>query len=348
MKHAWLVALLACVWSSMFAVGCGDVESCREAETPGCINTAPRLDQTCLFDLVLRNGRCVKPGSAEDKCGLCAPGALCVPEQNQCVDFCAAPVALPGSVPNPPAILCEAVKQPGATGSNPMLTFAEACTRRCNLRCQRLAQFCPGYQCPMGSCDLPEVQAKCALDCPPPLAGGQDVACLTKSCNDARFTRCDSTISCPNGVAPACANITCTNDCSFKYQGQAVVGDGVCDDGDVLSSASPYCDWGTDCVDCGPRMGTTPPAPAPLGGLCEWTENCAGATGLPSSAAAWCVGLMSTGAKRCMPDCSRGQACAEGFECHLLEFDDPMDATMSNPVTEGKLTSSACVPTKCK
>ena len=345
MNKIWLVVL--CLAGGLWLAGCSDVESCQEATDLGCINTAPRADGSCLFDLVLSNGKCVKKASIDDKCGLCSPGSLCVPSQGQCVDFCAVPTALPGSVAPPTPIFCEAFKQDGSTDTNPMLSFSDVCQRRCELRCERLAQYCTGYKCPDGSCDTPDTQTKCLADCPPPAAGGMDVACLTQSCNDARLTRCGSTITCPAGSTLNCANITCSNDCSFQLDGQAVVGDGVCDDGDVLSSASPYCAWGTDCADCGPRQGTTAPAPADLGGLCEWAENCAGATGKPSTATSWCVGLMTTKASRCMPDCSRGETCPTGFGCFQVTFTDPT-TMMDAPVTEGTYTSSACIPLNCQ
>ncbi|MDB4990724.1 MAG: hypothetical protein JWN04_5902 [Myxococcaceae bacterium] len=345
-KHAWLVAVLVCLGSTL-AAGCGEVESCREAQTPGCINTAPRADGTCLFDLVLRAGKCVKSGSDDDKCGLCAPGSLCVPEQNACVNFCAIPTAIPGSVKPPQSIFCEAFIQAGAApGSNPMLSFSDVCTRRCRLTCQRLEQYCTGYTCPAGACDQPEVQAKCAADCPPLASGGQDLACLTRSCNDARFTLCDKA-SCPSGSTSHCGNLTCSNSCAFQINSQAVVGDGICDDGDVLSSMSNDCAWGTDCADCGPRAGTHAPALGVLGDLCQYTANCAGASGKPSDATAWCVELQSTGVSRCMPDCSRGQKCAKGFTCYDVTFPNATTMTAMN-VTEGDLIAGACIPDLCQ
>jgi hypothetical protein len=338
-KHAWLVALFVGTW---LVAGCGDVESCREGITAGCLNSVPRTDGTCLYDLVPRSNKCVKPGSEDDKCGLCADGALCIPERNDCANFCAPTSPLPGSVRPPDPIFCEAVDNtPNNPADNPMLSFAEVCTRRCQLRCQRLAQFCPGYQCPQGSCETPETQAACVADCPPPLAGGNDLACLTRKCNDARFVRCDSSLTCPNNLASACANLTCTNECSLP-------GDGICDDSDVFSSRSPECEWGTDCVDCGPRTGTKP-APVGLGELCQWGKNCEGFTGRPSDSNAWCITLATTGVSRCVPDCSRDQDCADGFECFNVTFKDPANPTAEpKPINDGTYTSSACIPTVCQ
>ena len=42
----------------------------------------------------------------------------------------------------------------------------------------------------------------------------------------------------------------CTNDCGLAWDGLAR--DGNCDDGGPGSEYS-YCDFGTDCADCGPR-----------------------------------------------------------------------------------------------
>jgi hypothetical protein len=339
----WLVALTIAALA-LFA-GCGDVESCKESQTPGCISTAPRddLNNPCLYDLVLRGDKCVKPGSTEDLCGLCAPGALCVPERNTCVNFCEPQSPLPGSGSQPEVIYCEAIAT--VPGENPMLTFEETCTRRCRLQCQRYAQFCPGYACPPGSCDQPDVQAKCLAECPLAQNGGKDLACIAQSCTNARLQICDSKIACPNGAAPACANITCTNDCMFQGN-DGLSGDGVCDDGDVVSSGSPLCSWGSDCIDCGPRLGARP-LPGTWGSACQYFLNCAGGTGHPADANAWCVQQSApVGTKRCMPDCSRGQGCPDGFDCYQVEqLDEATGARV--PFIEGGSTAQACVPMMC-
>jgi hypothetical protein len=336
MKPAWPVLLLACLSPLL---GCGEVHSCKETVTPGCLNSAPRPDGSCLYDLVLRGATCVKPGSPEDFCGFCAEGSLCVPEKNQCLNFCEVPAVLPGSLHAPDPIFCQATAT--GAGDNPMLSFDEVCRRRCRLLCRQLEQFCDGYKCPEGSCDLPEVQAQCLTDCPLTSSGGNDLACLTLRCEDKRYARCESTLTCPNGATPDCANVSCTNDCGMGY-----TGDGFCDDGDPFSSLKPLCAWGTDCADCGARKGARPD-PGYLGTVCKYRQNCAGATGHPADASAWCLEIAGLpGLSRCVPDCSRGQDCPDGFECHEAVFEGDAGAPRA-PIVEGELKSQACIPLLC-
>jgi hypothetical protein len=342
-------------WLGLFALslaffwlpaGCGEVDSCKEMQTLGCINTAPRedADKPCLYDLVLRGDKCVKPGSAEDLCGLCAEGALCVPERNTCINFCEAPAPLPGSGTSPEDIYCEAIDTDNDPATNPMLAFEEVCNRRCRLRCQRLQWFCPGYVCPAGTCEQPDVQARCLADCPLAANGGKDLACISRSCTDARRAVCDSSLMCPNSVMPACASITCTNDCMFE--GNGLSGDGYCDDGDVYASDSPLCSWGSDCIDCGPRQGTRPEQGL-LGSVCQYSLNCSGGTGHPTDAQTWCVEQSSIpGSQRCMPDCSRGQDCPDGFSCFQVLQHNDMTNT-DDPIVEGGFTAQACLPASC-
>lgn len=340
---SWLVSGLAA--SALLASGCSEVEKCKESVDLGCINTAPLpdKDRPCLYDLVLRGNLCVRPGSDEDKCGLCAEGALCVPERNDCLNVCQPPPVLPGSVAAPEPIFCEATDNDDNPNTNPMLSFADVCKSRCRLRNRGYQQFCAGYQPPAGSCDGPDVQAACLAECPLLPTGGNDVACLTKSCNDARFSRCDTGLKCPNGVAPKCNDLACTNDCSFESGG---AGDGYCDDGDIYSAASALCAWGTDCADCGARP-VTKPALGLLGDVCSFSNNCEGGTARPSDATAWCIEQRTVaGSKRCMPDCSRDQDCPDGFTCFELSARDPV--TMQDvPIKEGDLTGKACVPQMC-
>jgi hypothetical protein len=341
-KHACLLySLLTLCFAAL--PGCGEVESCLEMSTPGCLNSLPRATGSpCLYDLELVDGICVKSGTNQTPCGQCEPGALCDVKTNTCTNFCDTPQILPGTVTAPTPIFCEAI----ATREMPnpaMLTFAEVCRRRCELNCQRLSQFCTGYQCAPGSCDGADVLNRCQSDCPMPAAGGNDLACLTRSCNDVRFAACVTSLDCPNDATPNCANISCSNNCQFN--GKNVTGDGVCDDSDVYSSRTAQCAWGTDCADCGPRDGAEEVLGAP-GDLCRYTLNCMGGTGSPDSAGAWCVNLTSrAGVSRCAPDCSRDQVCAAGFTCRTLNI--PREDGSEAPISAGGYESSACLPDAC-
>jgi hypothetical protein len=340
MRARLLYSLLALCLSAL--AGCSDVESCLEIDTPGCLNSKPRATGSpCLFDLVLVDGVCLESDTTETPCGRCVAGALCDEATNTCINFCDTPSVLPGRVQPPEAIFCEAIASNGMP--NPaMLSFEEVCRRRCRLNCQRLSQFCTGYQCPAGSCDGADVLARCRVDCPMPPGGGNDLACLTQKCNDKRFAVCDSSLSCPNGAKPNCGNIACSNDCMFD--GTNVTGDGACDDGDTFSSQTAQCLWGTDCADCGPRV-VDEPIGVP-GDLCQYNLNCAGGTGSPESADTWCVNQSTRpGVTRCMPDCSRGQGCAPGFSCRTLTI--PGEDGTSAPIVVDGFESSACLPDAC-
>ena len=339
------LSLCALLFVSFGQLACGEVEQCTKVTEPGCLNSTPKTDGTCLFDLVPRGGICVKPGSDEDMCSLCAEGDLCVPERNQCINFCAVPPILPGSVQSPEPIFCTAIRDPMKPDENPMLSFEEVCKRRCRLQCQRWDQFCGPGSCAEGYCDRPEVIAKCNQDCPAAVGGVRDLACLTRSCNDVRFSRCDTTLNCPNGVAPDCANISCSNDC--QYEGKGLAGDGYCDDSDPASAQFAFCPWGTDCTDCGPRRGARK-EPSFAGDICAFNVNCEGWNPSPLLSRAWCIEQESIpGLSRCALDCSRDSECPDAFICRELEFTNE-ETGQSGPQVEGGVSAKACFPTLCQ
>lgn len=344
MKQAALIVVFVMAYATTL-LGCGEVERCQRRDERGCLDSVPLEDGSCLYDLVPRKGICVRVGSDEDKCSACPTGNLCIPERNECRNLCEAPPILPGSVAPPEPIFCEATRE--SPGENPMLSFEEVCTRRCRLQCQRQEQFC-GVPCKQGFCDRPEVQAECVAACPPNAAAGgvRDLMCLTNSCNEVRFSGCGQ-VQCPEGVAPPnCANVTCTNTCSFTAPGiVASPGDGVCDDGDPVSADFNFCEWGTDCVDCGPRLGTRK-EPSYVGDICAFHGNCQGGTGSPLDAEAWCGDLILDGfpegaVSRCLSDCSRENDCPEGFQCRELKL------VNGGPLVEGGVTAQACFPLMC-
>lgn len=340
MTRLWSLCLVVTLTAfSLVAAGCGEVDHCEKGKTRGCLDSPPLDGGVCLYDLVRYNieGRgevCLKQGSDEDPCKLCAAGALCVPEEGRCVPFCEAPDVLPGSGMSPEPISCRAFTTD--PNENPMLPFDEICRRRCRLECQRLEQFC-GAGCPQGMCDGADVQAKCASDCPMLPTGGPDLSCLTEKCEEVQLARCETDLVCPNGSKVDCAQFTCTNDCIYPA-------DGTCDDGDVIASDTNDCAWGSDCADCGPRKGPKPVGY--IGSVCQYHSNCSGGTMKPSTATAWCVQSETLpGVNRCAPDCSRDQDCGDGFVCRevLVAQSDGS----KQPIVEGDLRGQACFPLMC-
>lgn len=337
-KGLWLVFVLI---SAALTAACGEVESCKEGSTLGCINTLPKEDKTCLFDLVLVDGRCVKPGTQGSGCEACLEGEQCV--DGRCVNFCAEPQIQPGSIAPPAPIFCVATET--TPGTNPMLEFREVCIRQCQLAERQLQNFCPGYVANPTRCESAEVQDACVKACPNTAAGARDLACLTGRCEDTRRALCSVELKCPNQATPTCVDKLCTNDCRPR-DGKSLIGNGVCDDGDpYTTNANGWCAWGTDCIDCGPRSGQNQNA-VPIGGLCEFLVNCAGTTEDLVQAEAWCVAVNNArpqgGIGRCLPDCTLDtEFCPQGFECRTIKVNG------ADFVREG-LTAKACIPLACE
>jgi hypothetical protein len=139
--------------------------------------------------------------------------------------------------------------------------------------------------------------------------------------------------------------VVCRNECGQTSNEWS--GDGVCDDGDLLSATFADCAWGTDCTDCGPRRGTAP-QPASQGGQCAFNTGCAGYTRDLTTNEAWCMSLsdLAEGLARCVPDCSRSEACPSGYECVTVTIKD--EDGKEQPITQGDLTGRACLPRVCE
>jgi hypothetical protein len=334
---------------------CKKVKHCQDGASR-CIGGACDDDQ-CDFDLICvvrdEGGRTCgkdlgddeydfgskgkgkgKPASEVGPACSCDAPELCTMDTETCVNYCEVPPAdqLPGSGEAPEVIFCEQ-----ASGEQP-LKFEDICKRRCELTCQRWQQFCD-YQCAADYCDGADILAACKADCP--TNEGAPEACLTRDCNTVRDLGC-AEVTCPDTNKPAnCTGVLCKNTCGGTTSPEWA-GDGVCDDGDPSNAATASCTWGTDCTDCGPRAGEAPEA-QPQGGLCAFNTGCKGYTEDLAKNEAWCMSFADVEAKlqRCVPDCSHGELCPEGYQCVAV-----VDAS-GKPVESGDLKGQACVPAMC-
>jgi len=351
-----LRALLVLIFTASFGtLGCGEVDHCP-AGSLRCLGG--RCDnRSCDFDLV-----CAARPTGDELCGRklkggrydfggkgsgeatplapldpdchCSAPAVCAADTGECVNYCETATPTPHSGTPPEVIFCEHIE-----GMEAPLSFAEICKRQCRINCQRWSQFC-GFTCAADFCDSQDVQAQCATTCPES-AGNREV-CLTRSCNSARDATCAS-VSCPDTRQPGnCQNVTCRNTCGPNNSGDWT-GDGECDDGDLYSATSAACEWGSDCVDCGPRTGPAQVA-QPQGGLCAFHTNCIGYSPIIANNHAWCLRLddVQPNLSRCVPDCSEGTSCLPGYQCVNVVDDQ------GNPITDATgSTGQACLPMMC-
>ena len=323
----WLLAvsLLACLTAA-----CGDVGQC-ERGSPGCLAGPPRPGSGCRFGLVLINGACGEPGSRATALSCqCAEGQVCTLDTYECVDYCAPLEIAIGSEPPPAQLSC-------ASGES----FDTLCENRCLLRCRQWQAFCPeSGGCGVEICRSSSEKAACRADCG---ADADATRCMAQHCGDALATGCKE-VACPRDRRPACDQVQCRNSCpEYNF-------DGVCDDGDLTSAASGVCAFGTDCADCGPRLGVTP-KPAPQGSPCAFHSNCDGANPEDlAEALSWCIEVdPARGVSRCAPDCSdEGEICPEGSACFELSGVDQDDDGSPDPLVIGQRRASACFPVACQ
>ncbi len=335
--------------------GCREVDHCPKGELR-CLGGLCEQGE-CDFDL-----QCVVRTSGEALCGKrirddrydfgdkgkgdatpigvakdceCEAPSVCAADGKTCVNYCESVDKVPGSGSSPEVIFCE--HEEGQAS----YTYAEICKRQCENNCQRWSQFC-GFTCEPGYCESQDVTDACEAQCPSAQADAR--ACLTRACNTVRDQTC-SKVLCPDTQAPAsCENLVCKNTCGSGADSGEWAGDGFCDDGDLYSSDFSECDWGSDCVDCGPRMGPAP-VPQPNGGVCAYHSGCIGHSRTLATNGAWCLRLdeVQEGLARCMPDCSGSKVCPTGYEC-VTVVDDTNEPVVSE---DGRLMGKACVPTMC-
>lgn len=335
LKHVLYAALvISGVISSLSLSACSEVESCKPGSA-GCIDGPPE-DGECKFDLVKRGNKCVEPGSAGDvdsganggedggddagpmsACEPCDEPALCVAERKECVDFCETPEEIPGTGAEFQQITCGGETDP--MGNPVVLDFATTCKNTCLLTCRWQNWFCPGPKSDCAAeCDKPEVQADCAV----PVTGcAGDVPCQKTKCTDIRALGCRAEAAlCPNsmGMAPNCDGVSCSNACADAQSAQANTFDGFCDDGAYTFSDTDLCPFGTDCADCGPRMGAARPVDMgdiKIGDPCPNSARCTGRSSDYDLNKSWCLDIVGD-VSRCLTDCSGDdETCTEGFEC---------------------------------
>ncbi len=341
------------------ASGCSKVDHCPKGELR-CLGGLCE-DQQCDFDL-----RCmVQMSSGEELCAKrisgnrydfgdkgkgegYAPGMLppeevldceceapsvCAADGKTCVNYCEPIDKLPGSGPFAEVFFCEHLE-----GETPY-TYADICRLQCQNTCLRWQQFC-GFTCEPGYCERQEVKDACEAQCPSADANARQ--CLTRECNTVRDQTCAQVI-CPDTQQPAsCDGMVCKNTCGPQGSPGEFAGDGFCDDGDLYSADYAACPWGSDCVDCGPRMGKAP-EPQPNGGVCAFHSGCLGYDRDLTKNKAWCLRLddVQQGLVRCMPDCTRTGECPTGYECFEVEDD------AGKPIVQNSLTGKACLPLLC-
>ncbi len=338
LKHVLWAALItgSVVSSGLSLSACSEVESCKPG-TAGCVEAGPK-DGECQFDLVLRNGKCMNPADLDkdedsgtdeadsgqvSACAPCESPALCVPEREECVDFCETPEEIPGSGREVEQITCGGERD--AMDKPLVLTFAETCTNTCLLTCRWQNWFCPGAKTDCSAeCAKPYVQTDCSL--PPGPSGGclNDLACQRNKCTEVRALGCvaDATL-CPNtmGMAPVCEGITCNNQCKNSMSAQANAFDGYCDDGAYTFSDTDLCTFGADCADCGPRNmpeRAVDKGKIELGEPCPNSARCAGRSSDFDINKSWCLDVAAD-VGRCLADCSGDdETCPQGFKCTAL------------------------------
>jgi hypothetical protein len=181
-----------------------------------------------------------------------------------------------------------------------------ACRNLCNLRCDRLEQFCfnrdsvckdRGRACAVGG----EGVNRCIEDC----LG--DLDCVRQECEALMGNSCgEFSYECQAG-GNLCDpdDETCRNTCPTS-------GDGECNDGGERS-ADDTCIWGTDCDDCGVRE-ANPPFCSAIGCACDRQRDCCG---FLHGGWAFCV-ERGDGVDVCMEDCTESQKCPPGFKCQRL------------------------------
>jgi hypothetical protein len=351
------------------ASACTEVDNCERGEE-GCIggacidDTDCKLDLKCVVEIGSGDPVCGKEdedgsgaydcgdvncregtgvgdgdgdGDAPIACNCVGTNQLCVSgTADQCVNYCEDPgfelnVSDRRNNENLP---CRVDLE-----GNPV-SYQNACKAAFRQFCLRAEVYCNGgpapFVCPPGFVDSQDAQAFCLQEYP-------NIADLATYCESMRDSTCANFAECvETPVNPgdpifpkSCANQgVCTNSCSDAN-------DGACDDGDLGTAAYGVCDWGTDCGDCGPRTGTPPTLPIPIGGLCVSHAQCTGYSEDLRNNGSWCLKVRATGVFRCMSDCTLDDDCSTGYKCTTLVDEN------NRPIGQGDLEARVCDPQMC-
>ncbi len=366
-KRFWLTGFSFGLLLSVSA--CSEVENCERGER-GCIG-GPCIGNTCSFDLVCVNrvdsnapicGReervntfdcdgisCVDKGGAGSTggdggtimkvpCNCAGAGQLCVSgTPDQCVNYCEDPgfalsVGARRETQNLPCRMDINLNQ---------VSFEAACKAAFRQFCMRAEAYCVGgampFKCEPGVLESADIQQFCQENF-------ADVNEVSTYCESMRDGTCETFAECTDPLFPkSCTTpLVCNNTCPDRN-------DGACDDGDLGTAAYGVCDWGTDCGDCGPRTGTAPTLPVPIGGLCVSHVQCVGYSEDLRKNKSWCLGVGGTELDgnpshrvfRCMSDCTLGDNCSDGYMCTAL-----VDGN-GEPLTQGDLQARVCDPQIC-
>jgi hypothetical protein len=148
---------------------------------------------------------------------------------------------------------------------------------------------------------------------------------------------CNPGGTCNNGTCMDAPVTLCTNTCQYAM-------DGACDDGGA-GAAFSVCDLGTDCADCGSRMGGSGSSssggssgtPRALGEPCSVNSDCADGTCLSQLRDGWLGGYCTRACENnlgspcgangycagdgvCEKKCTSQAQCREGYRCLDYNF----------------------------
>lgn len=364
-KRLWLAGFS--LGLLLLASACSEVDNC-EPGADGCIGGRCASDSDCEFkklqcvsigartvcaeELALTEGggfycgedldcKNAKPvvgsgdgdgdGNTTTPCSCTGIDELCVPgTTDQCLNYCADP-GFELSVTErrqTEQLPCR------RSGAGTPVSYEEACKAALRQFCLRSEVYCTGFTCPPNLINTPEAQVLCMETFPV----FEDLASWCEGMRDgtcANFAECDNTH--PKSCAtPVVCSSTCPGNPEFAN-------DGACDDGDIATAAFAECEWGTDCGDCGPRVGTPPALPIAIGAPCVSNIQCIGNSEDLRRNQSWCLAVNPGNLEhRCMADCTRDGVCPEGYTCVGIEDGN------GEAIVQGDLEAGVCNPMICQ
>ncbi len=303
----------ACDTGNTCTDGVCENDVCVEQCTPGEVGCTCDTGDTCTNG-TCESGMCVAP---------CTPGELgctCAPNDECDEGICSGGFCAVGCHP----IWGNICNQASSVG--------EACTWACEIYCQGQQQFC-GTPCSAGFCD--------------PVTGPGVTVCSENEQGEpatfnealdfcALFDEAECADYASDTCTPSCATAICEDTCFSEpdVDGNALDwnNDGSCDDGGPGADYD-VCLWGTDCGDCGPRLGDAP-ACVEVGGCCDYDIKCCDGT----TGGAHCLG--PEGQAHCRADCTDTGVCDAGFDCLEIYWNHDLDPSTAT-IPSGEF---GCVP----